>query len=77
MAERIKNWLAVRMPHVEKSTGNLATWRLYGFKPYNRLCIFDYTRGQFHTGRPAWTRIRLFGLVLFERNHQYSGLPHG
>lgn len=72
------NWflrVQARLPHIERSKGRLTAWRVYGFKPYRRLCLFDYTRANFYAGNPPWVRVRVLGCSVFERNHHLSGLP--
>lgn len=73
-------WIAERLPHVDSHRGiwgdtGSRVFRVFGFKPRYGLCIFDYTRARFYTGKPSWVRVRLFGLTVFERNHHLSGLP--
>lgn len=71
-------WIKERLPHIQRSTGNLTCWRIYGIKPRFHLCIFDYTKTSFYTRQSAWVRIRVCGVTIYERNHHLSGLPrHG
>jgi hypothetical protein len=55
-------WLAARLPHVEygkpawRFDDKSIVFRIYGLKPYYRLCLFDFTRVL------GATRIDLLGL---------------
>jgi hypothetical protein len=52
LPHRILIEVKVRIPHIFKSDdyffafNHFKCWRLYGFKPYNRFAIIDYT---YHT----------------------------
>lgn len=76
----VGNWIASRLPHIEfkrapwGKDGNMV-FRIYGFRPRNQFAIVDFTKARFYSDTPAWTRLRLFGLTVFERNREWSGLP--
>lgn len=64
-------WIAARMPHVQRGTFHqgLKVFRIYGCAPLYRRCLLDWTRVR------SWSRIRVLGWTIYERNHQFSGLP--
>ena len=70
----IGEWIAARVPHMESKRPwhwvhpNNRTIRVFGFKPYYRLCIFNYTRAHFYTGRPPWVVVQIFGFTVYQRN---------
>lgn len=69
-------WLRLRFPHIQrKSDPDFSCWRLYGFKPYFRLCLIDYTRTSFFVGKPEYRRLRVLKWTVYEANRAYSGLP--
>jgi hypothetical protein len=61
---RVGQWLAERMPHVDRAKPawwfdkDSSIFRIFGLKPFYRLCLFDYTRV---LGK---TRIAIFGVTL-------------
>lgn len=73
-------WIAERLPKIDSHRGvwgdpDSRVYRIFGFRPRYGLCVFDYTRARFYTGKPCWVRVQVFGFTVFERNHQFSGLP--
>lgn len=76
VVKRIANSIKNGWPHIEIcKSANMECWRVYGFRWYFRLCIFDWTKTRFYPGQPAYWRVRLFGWTIIERNRQWSGLP--
>ncbi len=62
--------------HVVRSdTGRPTCWRLYGVRPYFRMCWFDYTRASVFVGKPDWVRVQILRVNIYERNREFSGLP--
>lgn len=48
----------------------------YVFRIYRgRRALVDFTKASFYRGKGPWVRFRVFGVTVFEVNHQYSGLP--
>lgn len=72
-------WIAARLPHVQSASPawsavpDSRVFRVYGLRPFYRCCIIDYTRARFYVGKPAWVRLRVFGLTLYEANKNLSG----
>lgn len=63
------NWLFKRLPWIEKKRrnewfdGDFGCWRVYGCRPYSRLCLFDWTA---EAGDTGWRhRVRLFNRITF------------
>ena len=74
---RIRYEVRSRWPHVQSCRKPLMDcWRLYGVKPRYSLCLIDWTRTRFFTGKPAYWRIRLGGWTVIERNRDFSGRPN-
>jgi hypothetical protein len=81
MAERLltlRTWLADRLPHIQSKRGiwgdpNSRVFRIFGFAPHYRLCLFDYIKWDASAGqtRGPWYRIRLLKWTIFE------GRPNG
>ncbi len=62
-------WIAARMPHwvIRRPAWSFDphsfVFRVFGFKPYYRFCIFDYTRSEGACGRIA-VRLSVMGVDL-------------
>ena len=71
-ASALADWMSL-IPHMVKAgfphvqNGSWVTmpgswyWRLYGIKPYYRMCIFDWT----HVPPPGPSHIRVFGVPIW------------
>lgn len=68
----VGEWIAARLPHTDSRRDifgkDSRIFRVFGLRPYYRLCLFDYTRTCFYTGRPPHVRVRLGGWTVYERN---------
>lgn len=66
-------WIKARLLHAESHRGiwgdpNSRVFRIFGFAPHYRFCLFDYTKWDASAGRTRgpWYRVRLFGWTLYE-----------
>jgi hypothetical protein len=68
----VPHWVAIRFPHIETQSSlhrhpYFSCFRIYGLRPYCRLCLFDVTRTSHRHDSPAVkTIVRLGGFVVWE-----------